>query len=219
MPFSHLFNQVFAVEAGIASAVALMVVGILVYACIRFRARAGSGRAPSRRHEWSLVEGSFVLAISAMAVFLVWFSLSNMYKEQAASSGKPDVTVLVTGFQWCWQFSYQHLHTTVQGTCNDGTKLQNLPTLVLPRNEPVRFDITSNDVIHEFWLPYVDMKWEAFPGHVDYYTASFPKEGRWLGHCSEFCGLFHADMLFWVKVESPSAYRQWLSARHGVHAV
>jgi cytochrome c oxidase subunit 2 len=217
VPFSHLFDQVFALEAGIASAVALVVVGILVFACVRYRARPGSERAPSHRHEWTIVEGSYVFAVAGMAVFLVWLSLSNMSKEQNASDRRPAITVLVTGFQWCWRFSYLHLDSTVQGTCTDGTRLQDLPTLVLPRNEPVRFDITSNDVIHEFWLPYVDMKWEAFPNHVSDYTATFPRDGRWLGHCSEFCGLLHADMLFWVKVESPSAYRHWLAQHHGFH--
>lgn len=219
MPFSHLFDQVFSVEAGIASGVALVVVGLLVFACVRYRARAGSDRQPSRRHEWSLLEGAYTLAVTCMAVFLVWLSLTNMFKEQNAGDRKPALTVLVTGFQWCWRFTYEHLDATVQGTCNDGTELKNLPTLVLPRGAPVKFDITSNDVIHEFWLPYDDMKWEAFPHHINSYTASFPRDGRWLGHCSEFCGLFHADMLFWVKVESPSAYRRWLAGHHGFHVV
>lgn len=219
MPFSRLFNQVFTVEAGIASAIALVVVSILVFACVRYRARPGSARKPSHRHEWSVVEGAYVLAVLAAAVFLVWLSLTSMFKEQNASDRKPALTVLVTGFQWCWRFTYVHHDATVQGSCEGGTQLHNLPTLVLPRNVPVRFDITSNDVIHEFWLPYDDMKWEAFPNHITSYTASFPRDGRWLGHCSEFCGLFHADMLFWVKVESPSAYGKWLGAHHGFHVV
>ncbi len=219
MPFSHLFNQVFAVEAGIASAVALIVVVILVFACVRYRARPGSDREPSHRHDWSVLEGAYVVAVACMAVFLVWLSLTNLSKEQAASDRRPALTVLVTGFQWCWRFTYEHHNATVQGTCNNGTALQHLPTLVLPRGEPVRFDITSNDVIHEFWLPYDDMKWEAFPNHINYYTASFPKDGRWLGHCAEFCGLFHSAMLFWVKVESPTAYRHWLATHHGFDLV
>jgi cytochrome c oxidase subunit 2 len=217
VPFSHLFDQVFTVESGIASAVALVVVGLLLFACVRYRARAGSDRKPSRRHEWTVVEASYTVAVLCMAVFLVWLSLTNMYKETAANSREPALTVLVTGFQWCWRFTYMHEDATIQGTCNDGAAKENLPTLVLPKGENVKFDITSNDVIHEFWLPEIDMKWEAFPNHINHFTATFPHDGKWLGHCAEFCGLFHANMLFWVKVESKAAYRHWLATHHGFH--
>lgn len=214
MPYRRVFNQVFSVEAGIAAGVAAIVVGLTLFACVRYRARRGSERKPSHRHEWPVVEASYTVAVLLAAVFLVWLSLSNMGSEQAASSQKPALTIRVTGFQWCWRFTYVDRGSTVQGTCNLG---KDLPTLVLPAGEPVKFDIVSNDVIHEFWLPHVDMKWEAFPNHVTSYTATFTQEGHWLGHCSEFCGLDHAYMLFWVQVEPRATFEHWLASHQGFH--
>lgn len=214
MPYRNTFNQVFSVEAGIAAAVAAIVVGLTLFAMWRYRAGRDPGRRPSRRHEWSLVEGGYVVALACIATFLVWLSLTNNGKESAADSAKPAVVVKVVGFQWCWRFQYVGSDATVQGTCNAG---HDLPTLVVPTGVPVKFEVESNDVVHEFWLPYLDYKLEAFPNHVNSFVATFPQDGRWEGHCAEFCGLYHADMLFWVKAEPPGTYRQWLSAHHGFH--
>lgn len=213
MPYSYLFNQVFSVESGIAAGIAAIVIALLVFACWRYRARQGSGE-PSHRSEWTLLEGSYTVAVLCCAAFLVWLSYTNMFKEQNADTQKPALTVLVTGFQWCWRFTYVGHHSGVMGSCHDGT---HLPTLVLPRGDAVKFEITSNDVIHEFWLPQLDMKWEAFPNHINDFTATFDKDGRWLGHCAEFCGLDHADMLFWVEVEPKSVFHHWLVSHPGLH--
>lgn len=217
MPYSYLFNQVFTVEAGIASGVAALVVGLTLFAILRYRARPGSDRKPSHRHEWPIFEGLYTLSVFCCAVFLVWLSYINLFKEQNADNQKPALTVLVTGFQWCWRFDYISHDATVQGTCNQGDRLHNLPTLVVPRGRPIKFDITSNDVVHEFWLPQFDMKWEAFPNHINHFTMTFDHNGRWLGHCAELCGLFHSDMLFWLQVVSPSSYNHWLASHHGFH--
>lgn len=215
MPYRHVFDQVFNLETGIAAAVTAIVVGLTVFACVRYRARRRPDRKPSHRHEWPLAEAAYTAAVFCIAVFLVWLSLTNMYKEQAADRQKPALTVMVTGFQWCWRFTYVHRGSTVLGTCNVLDKGD--PTLVLPEGVPIKFDITSNDVLHEFWLPYLDVKWEAFHNHVNHFTATFARDGRWLGHCAEFCGLDHSYMLFWVKVEPRSSFRHWLSAHHGLH--
>lgn len=215
MPYRSAFNSVFSVESGIAIFVFVIVMSFLTFGLVHYR--ASRGHKATRKHEWTKVESSYVLIVLCMAVFLVWLSLTNTSRETKAiqaSTDKAALVVKVLGFQWCWRFSYVGHHSTVQGTCNLG---HTLPTLVIPDNEPIKFELESNDVVHEFWLPYLDYKVELFPNHVNTFTATFTQKGRWQGHCAEFCGLDHTYMKFWVHVVSPKAYGKWLSSHHGFH--
>lgn len=214
MPYKHTFNHVFRIESGFAIVIFVAVLLLIAGALIFFR--AGRRRRASRRSEWTLLEGSYVVVVLLAAVYLVWLSLTTLSGESASTHKPPALVVKVLGFQWCWRFTYVHHDATVQGTCNLG---KTLPTLVLPRGERVRFELESNDVVHEFWLPYLDRKIELFPNHVNTFAATFTQTGTWEGRCSEFCGLFHDDMEFWVRVESPAAYSRWLAHHHGFHIV
>ena len=212
VPYRNQFTRVLDVETGIAAFVFVAVVALAAFALWRYRStRVGK---PTRKHEWTLVEGSYVLAVLAAAVFIVWLSLTANGTERASTSKKPALVVKVTAFQWCWKFTYVKRGTTVQGTCDEG---RTLPTLVVPTGEPVKLEIESNDVVHELWLPYLDYKVEAFPNHVNAFTTTFTQDGRWEGHCSEFCGLYHDDMLFWVHAEPASSFDRWLSTHKGLH--
>jgi cytochrome c oxidase subunit 2 len=214
VPYRNTFDHVFTIESGFAIVIFAVVVLVLFGALIFFR--SSRRERASRRSEWTLVEGSYVVFVLCMAVFLVWLSLNTLSHESASTHAKPALTVNVLGFQWCWRFTYVGHDATVQGTCNLG---HTLPTLVLPQGERVRFELESNDVIHEFWLPYLDRKIELFPNHVNTFAATFTQTGRWEGRCSEFCGLYHDDMEFWVHVEPKAEYERWLSAHHGFHVV
>ncbi|MGH8981228.1 MAG: cytochrome c oxidase subunit II [Acidimicrobiales bacterium] len=212
MPYEHTFTHVFRIETGIAVFVFLIVAGFLTVGLVFYRAKRRE--RPSRKHEWSIVEGCYVVLVFCMAAFLVWLSLTTNAREKSATETEPALVVKVLGFQWCWRFSYPGHHTTVQGSCNLG---KTLPTLVLPKNEPVRFELESNDVVHEFWLPHLRYKMELFPNHVNTFTATFATTGRWKGHCAEYCGLDHAYMQFYVHVVPPRAFDSWLSSHHGFH--
>jgi cytochrome c oxidase subunit 2 len=210
--YKSTFDKVFTLESEIAIAIFLVVLALMATCLVLFR--ASRRKEATHKSEWTLVEGSYVVAVLCMAVFLVWLSLTSNAHEKAAASEKPALVVKVLGYQWCWQFMYVGHDATVQGTCNLG---HTLPTLVLPEGERVKFELESNDVVHEFWLPYLDYKVELFPHHVNTFTARFTQTGRWEGRCAEFCGLYHDDMEFWVHVESKSAYRKWLADHHGYH--
>lgn len=212
VPYRNEFTRVLGIETGIAAFVFVAIVLLAGFALWRYRARRV--HKPTRKHESTLVEGSYVLVVLCVAVFIVWLSLTSNSTVRAATAKKPALVVKVTAFQWCWRFTYVHQGDTVQGTCNEG---RTLPTLVVPTGERIKFEIESNDVVHEFWLPYLDYKVEAFPDHVNAFTATFTQDGRWEGHCSEFCGLYHDDMLFWVHAESASSFHTWLSAHKGLH--
>ncbi|MFD9412256.1 cytochrome c oxidase subunit II [Streptomyces sp. NPDC059989] len=84
------------------------------------------------------------------------------------------------------------------------------PTLWLPKGEKVRFILSSNDVIHSFWVVPFLFKQDVIPGHTNVFEVTPTQEGTFMGKCAELCGVDHSRMLFNVKVVSPDEYRAHL---------
>ncbi|MCX5608358.1 MULTISPECIES: cytochrome c oxidase subunit II [unclassified Streptomyces] len=84
------------------------------------------------------------------------------------------------------------------------------PTLVLPKGEKVRFILSSNDVIHSFWVVPFLFKQDVIPGHTNVFEVTPSQEGTFMGKCAELCGVDHSRMLFNVKVVSPEKYQEYL---------
>jgi cytochrome c oxidase subunit 2 len=210
--FHEVFQRVLTVEGAIAGLVFVLVLLALVVALVR--RRAGTGRVPSDRAARNGLEIAYVVLLAAVAGFLVWFTASANSQDTASAhpSGNkpPSAAVRVTAFQWCWRFNYVGKPVTVTGTCQP----DQYPTMVVPTGGSVQIQLTSQDVVHSFWIPDLDVKVDAFPDHTNTFTLTFDKPGRWLGRCAEFCGTYHTTMDFYVRAVSPDQYRQWL-AQHG----
>lgn len=214
MPFTAVFNQIFTIWTAIAGGVFVVVTGLLMFALVRNRARVRA-HLPFARNENNPLEYAYAVLLGAVVAALVTGSFLAMSRinegtglPQAATAGPDAVHIDVTAFRWCWDFGYAGTPKHVTGDCAPGT----YPTVVVPAGRPVEFAITSRDVIHAFWLPDFDAKIDAFPDHVNSLRMTFPAEGRWLGRCSEYCGVHHATMDFYIKVVSPAQYQQFLTA-------
>ena len=197
-----LFHRDFALEVAIAAAVFAAVTGVMLFAVGRFRRRPGT--EPSRVTSHSKLELVYGVAVAAVAIFLVANSITTNGERLSA---KPSVQIDVTGFQWCWKFKYG-AGPTVTGRCVDG----DVPVAVVPVGQVVRFNVTSDDVIHAFWIPYLKYKTYAYPGHVNSFEARFDRAGTYPGRCAEFCGLYHAEMQFRVRSVPPAEFQRWLAA-------
>ncbi len=204
MNFRHDFNEVFGVEVPIAIAVMVIICAIVAFTAIRYR--AGRGHEPSKVAKHPVAEPLYVVALVIIALGLSIF-VAHVNGQERSGLGKPQLSVKVVGFQWCWSFHYEHTPVTVTGTCL--TKSQD-PTLMLPVGENVRINLTSNDVVHEFWVPYFRFKIEAFPHHTNSFDVKVTHPGNWVGRCSVFCGVFHYRMDFRVKAVSAQAFDSWL---------
>ena len=75
--------------------------------------------------------------------------------------------------------------------------------------------MTSSDVIHAVWVPYLRYKIYAYPGHVNTFTVTLTHTGRWIGRCAQLCGLFHYEMDFYLQAETPAQFDRWLRAQGG----
>jgi cytochrome c oxidase subunit 2 len=82
------------------------------------------------------------------------------------------------------------------------------PTLWVPVDEKIKFELTSPDVIHSFWVIDWLFKMDVIPGKVNSFEITPNKEGTFIGRCAELCGTDHARMLFNVNVVSRAEFDQ-----------
>ena len=210
MPFRHAFAQSFGLEVPIAAAVFGLVLLAMVIALAISRARRRQGKGSSQRAENNRLELSYAAVVAAAAAVLATGSLV-INNHETADPPAAALTIRVTAYQWCWRFHYAGQPVTIKGDCVGGRR----PTLVLPANREVRIVVTSSDVIHGFWLPYLRWKIYAYPGHDNSFTVRLTHTGRWIGRCSEFCGLYHDKMDYYLQVVSPARFDHWMHAHGG----
>ena len=200
-----------------AFAVGAVVWGLILWAVIFHRKR--SDRPPRQvRYNLPIEIAYTVVPFIMVGVFFFFTARDENYIDSlTVAKATPEVTVTVVGYQWSWEFQYPQY--TVPGTSSAPVTEEGqpwpgrLPVLVIPENEDVRFNLVSLDVVHSFWVPPFEFKRDVIPGHPNHFVVSPIKTGTFLGHCTEFCGLYHARMLFWVKIVTPSQFRTWISAQ------
>lgn len=203
------FDHTFRVEVVIASIVFGLVLVVFLAAIIR--SFTPWGRRASQATSHKKTETVYVSVVAAVAGFLVWFS----FTQNTSSHPKPALTVNVTAFQWCWRFSYAvSPPVSVTANCVDG----HLPTLVVPTNEPVEFHVTSADVVHSMWIPYLRFKLFAYPNYTNSFETTLSSTGSFEGECSEFCGEYHYAMHFVLKAVTQGQFKSWLSSQQGGNA-
>lgn len=189
-----LFWVIFWMAAGVF----VVVEGLLIFAIFRFRNR-GEARLPTQ------VQGNRPLEITwtilpLVVLFGVLIATFNTMK--AVASPVPNaLQVEVIGHQWWWEFQYPDQKVVTAGE------------LHLPLNQPVTLHIKSADVLHNFWVPELDRKVQALPGHDNIIPIMATQSGTYHGFCAEFCGLEHAMMRFEVVVQPGDQFTTWLQGQ------
>jgi len=138
--------------------------------------------------------------VPLILVFGLFFFTVRDQNDILRVDENPQNTVNVVGFRWSWAFNY-----TDEDVYDVGTPFQ-FPTLYLPVDENVRFDLTSPDVAHSFWVPDFLMKMDVIPGKLNQFQVTPNKVGEYAGKCAELCGVDHSRMLFNVKVVPRAEY-------------
>lgn len=203
----HEYDRLAGLYLPIAAGVVLLVLVLVVGFAVRYRAgEEGAGRAPSRLASAPRAEALYVLALTAVAAFLLWRTFTVEARVDGAARARASVLVDVTAAKWHWTFAYPGAGIVVRGS--DARR----PTLVVPAGRAIGFRLASVDVIHAFWIPSRRFKRDATPGLPTRFTLVFPRTGTWPngGECSEYCGLHHWQMRFDVRVVAPAAFAAWL---------
>ncbi len=204
----HLW-QVFIIAA---IPVAGIVYGLIAWSVIRYRRRRSDEPGDLGEQFRGNVRLEVVYIAIPVLIVIGLFVVSVATQDRVdALSADPDVTVDVTAYQWGWRFVYVDQGVTVVSVPSG--EFVPGPELVLPLGETTQIVLTSNDVVHAFWVPGFLYKHDAIPGYTFRFDITPTKTGTFFGECAEFCGLNHAYMRFSVRVVSPSAFDDWVSGQ------
>ena len=167
---------------------------VLVFS-LRYRRRAG-GPAPEKPHEDSrleMVAGAVLLVLS-----LVLFGWGAKVYFHSTRPPADAMEILVTGKQWMWKLQQPNGRREIN-------------TLHIPVGQPIKLTMTSEDVIHSFFIPAFRVKQDVLPGRYTRLWFEATKPGKYRLFCTEYCGTEHSMMGGWVNVLSPAEYERWLA--------
>lgn len=189
----------------IVSAVVVVVVGLLVLAGA---VRKHPGEGPDivlrggRGLTWVVVGGMIVPAVILVLTLAFTLATNNAI---AAPPSDPAATVQVIGHRWWWEVRYLDRDPTKTFvTANE---------IHVPVGKPVRLELTSDDVVHSFWIPQLAGKTDVIPGQRNVAWIEADKPGIYRGQCTEYCGLQHANMAAFVIAEPAASFAAWEQAQ------
>ena len=143
--------------------------------------------------------------VTPILVIAALFAYSDIFLIRGTSPPSPTslvakraLDITVVGHQFWWEARYSNGDVV---TANE---------LHIPVRTPVVVSVTSNDVIHSFWVPELNRKIDLEPGRTNRVELYASNVGRYRGQCAEFCGLQHAHMAFYVFADPPAAFARWL---------
>ncbi len=198
----NLFRPVF----WIATAIFVLVEGMLVYALWRFRRRSDAD-APKQIHGNTRLEIIWTILPAVLLAGIGVPTVLTIFDVAERPVGANVITVRVTGHQWWWEYEYTDFQLP------EGGNLITANELVIPTGKWVNLDVTSDDVIHSFWVPKLAGKTDAVPGKDNFLKLRAEKEGLYEGQCAEYCALSHANMRLRVIAQSPASFDAWVQGQ------
>jgi cytochrome c oxidase subunit 2 len=191
---AHRIHFVIWFATAVAIGVFAIVASILTYSIIHFRVRPDDDAdgPPTHGHTTLEIVWTAIPAILVTAISIV----SAVVLAENGHAGAHPVVVKVTARQFAWQFTY-----------SNG---KSYGSLTLPVNEHTRLEITSNDVIHSFWVPELSQKQDAVPGQTNPLIVTPTRLGTYPVICTELCGLGHAIMRSHVSIVSQADFDKFL---------
>jgi cytochrome c oxidase subunit 2 len=148
---------------------------------------------------WTLLPA---LVLAGVGVFTV-LTLIDLNKPAPEA-----MQVEVFGQQWWWGFHYD---VDGDGDFTGADDITTATELVIPVGREVELHVTSNDVVHSFWIPALNGKRDAVPGQSHPWKLEAAEAGVFRGQCTEFCGLSHANMRMLVRAVPQDEYDEWLA--------
>lgn len=211
----------------VCAIIGVVVFGVMFYSLVYHR--KSKGYKPASFHDnfrlelvWSIIPFLILVGLAVPAT-KVLIRMNDTDDSQ--------VTVKIVGYQWRWQYQYldqgvsyfSTLSTPYKQIRNQEAKnewylLEVDKPLVLPVNKKIRFLVTSNDVVHSWWVPELGIKRDAIPGFMYEAWAKIVKPGVYRGQCAELCGINHGFMPIVVQAVSEEDFTKWIAAQKTIEA-
>lgn len=213
--------------------IAVVVFGVMFYSIINHR--KSRHPVPATFHENTLLEVVWTIIPVMILIGIAIPATKALIKIEDTSDS--DMTIKVVGYQWKWLYEYPDegikFFSSLDAASNEARQIgsgidpSTVPNyllnvdnpLVVPVNKKIRFQITSADVIHAWWVPAFGWKKDAIPGFVNAAWVKIEKPGVYRGQCAELCGRDHGYMPIVVKAVTEEEYKAWVARWKQEHAV
>lgn len=187
----HLFYFLMAVSGFFT----VLIFSLVFYFAIKYRRRS-QNEVAQKVHEPLALEVTWMgIPFILMMVMFGW-GAKIYFSDYNPPHGAHEVYVV--GKQWMWKLQ----HPEGKREINE---------LHVPIGQPIKLTMTSEDVIHDFFIPAFRVKKDVLPGRYSDIWFEATKTGRYHFFCAQYCGADHAQMKGWVVAMEPREYQQWLS--------
>ncbi|MBL8414664.1 MAG: cytochrome c oxidase subunit II [Propionivibrio sp.] len=199
---------------------AILVVVFIPMAIALLKHRKSVGHQAAKFHDNLAVEIIWTVIPILILISMIWPATKLVVSMKDVS--KSDLTIKVTGYQWKWE--YEYLGDNIRFMSNSSTPQAQIDgeqpkgehyllevdrPLVVPAGKKVRLVLTSNDVIHAWWVPAFGVKQDAIPGFIRDTWFKVDQPGIYRGQCAELCGVKHGFMPVVVEVVTPEKFDAW----------
>ena len=206
--------------------IGVVVFGAMIFSLFMFRHSKGAKAA--QFHDSTTLEIAWTIAPVIILVAMAIPAAKTLVRMTDASD--PDMSIKITGYQWKWQYDYLQdgfsFFSMLAASSDQASQLRSgidpatVPNylrdvdhpLVVPTGEKIRLLITSDDVIHSWWMPDFGGKTDANPGFVNLSWIKVEEPGVYRGACAELCGRWHGFMPIVVVAKTPADYQAWVKA-------
>jgi cytochrome c oxidase subunit II len=220
-----LHMEVFWICVGIA----VVVFGVMIYALVKFRHSQGAVADTTMVHSTKVEIIWTIIPVVILVVMAIPAAKVILFMEDTRNS---ELSIRVTGYQWKWEYQYMNagegvdFFSTLARDSNFARQLRSgidprtVPNyllavdkpMVIPSGTKVRLLLTSQDVIHAWWVPDFGAKRSAIPGFINelWFRVDPGKEGIYRGQCAALCGRDHGFMPIVVDVRTPDDFKKWV---------
>jgi cytochrome c oxidase subunit 2 len=185
---------------GISVFFSLLIAGLVIFFAVKYRRRSESDPAPEPASGGAVLEIVWSVIPLGIAMVIFGWGASVFFKINRPPDDATEIYVVAK--QWMWKLQ----HKEGQREINE---------LHIPIGRPVRLKMTSEDVIHSFYVPAFRTKQDVLPGRYTQTWFQPIKAGKYHLFCAEYCGTKHSGMIGWVYVMNPPEYQAWLSGGIG----
>lgn len=211
----------------VAGLVVAIIVWVLIFWSIAaYRRKKGDTSIPRQFHTNIPIE--IIYTVIPLVIVFVIFGFTVVTENSIDATPTPAEQVSVNAFRWGWAFSYASSTGQKQGveiqTAAEPVALaeppasSQYPQLVLPLGERTEIVLTSSDVAHSFYVPAFNFSRMALPGHTNRFEFTPTELGVFDGQCNQFCGIYHSEMLFSVRVVTKAKFAAWLQSEQSSQA-
>jgi cytochrome c oxidase subunit 2 len=211
----------------VCTIIGVVVFGAMFWSMIFHRKSKGAKAADF--HESTKVEILWTAIPVVILIAMAWPATKTLIEME--NNDNSDVTIQITGSQWKWHYKYfdediefysilstpREQYENADGSAapkGENYLLEVDKPLIIPVGKKVRFLITSDDVIHAWWIPAFAVKQDANPGFINEAWTKVDEPGIYRGQCAELCGKDHGFMPIVVEVKSEEDYALWLDEQH-----